>query len=64
VCGWWGFPWGLVLTPVQITRNIVGICARPDSSKPSADLRKLVMVSMAAEAIQRSKQMGPPPLPQ
>ena len=20
--GWWGFPWGLVLTPVQITRNI------------------------------------------
>ena len=19
--GWWGFPWGLILTPVQITRN-------------------------------------------
>src|SRR5690349_13054387 len=23
VFGWWGFPWGLLLTPVQVTRNLV-----------------------------------------
>ena len=22
--GWWGFPWGLLMTPVQIGRNIAG----------------------------------------
>ena len=25
VLGWWGFPWGLVVTPVQIGRNIGGM---------------------------------------
>src|ERR1051326_9155054 len=25
VLGWWGFPWGLILTPVQVTRNIIGM---------------------------------------
>ena len=24
VVGWWGFPWGLIMTPVQIGRNVVG----------------------------------------
>src|SRR6185436_14736942 len=23
--GWWGIPWGLVLTPIQITRNLTGM---------------------------------------
>ena len=27
--GWWGFPFGLVLTPVQIGRNIVGMLRAP-----------------------------------
>jgi len=25
VLGWWGFPWGLVVTPVQIGRNLFGM---------------------------------------
>ena len=54
--GWWGFPWGLVLTPVQITRNFVGICGGPDPSRPSADLRKLVQVSLGARLIEASRQ--------
>ena len=63
MCGWWGFPWGLILTPVQISRNILAMCARPDSSRPSADLRKLVMVNIAAQAIQKNQQTGPPAIP-
>jgi hypothetical protein len=64
--GWWGFPWGLILTPVQITRNIMGMCARPDSSRPSAELRKLVQVSLGAKLLAASRQnaaAAPPPIP-
>ncbi len=54
--GWWGIPWGLILTPVQITRNIVGMCAGLDPSRPSDSLRKLVQVSLGAKMIQTRKQ--------
>jgi hypothetical protein len=62
--GWWGFPWGLVLTPVQITRNIVGMWAGPDSSRPSADLRKLVQVNLGLQMLQAGSQTAAatPPL--
>lgn len=58
-CGWWGFPWGLVLTPVQVTRNVIAMCAGPDAARPSADLRRFVMVNIAAQAIQ-NQQSSPP----
>jgi hypothetical protein len=47
--GWWGLPWGFILTPVQITRNCIGMCGGPDLSRPSADLRKLVQVDLGAQ---------------
>ncbi|HOX08865.1 MAG TPA: hypothetical protein PK280_20895, partial [Planctomycetota bacterium] len=25
VFGWWGFPWGLVMTPIQVGRNVFGM---------------------------------------
>ena len=25
--GWWGFPWGLIMTPIQILRNLAGFVA-------------------------------------
>jgi hypothetical protein len=65
--GWWGFPWGLVMTPVQIARNIMGMCAGPDPSKPSDDLRKVVQVGLGARALQVGRQTAatavPPPIP-
>ncbi|MBX6316663.1 MAG: hypothetical protein IRY99_27680, partial [Isosphaeraceae bacterium] len=30
VLGWWGFPWGLILTPIQILRNLGGLLSSPD----------------------------------
>jgi hypothetical protein len=62
--GWWGFPWGLVLTPVQITRNIVGMCSGPNPARPSADLEKMIKVQLAVRAIEKAQQnraAGPPP---
>ena len=53
--GWWGFPWGIVLTPVQIGRNLFGILRQPDASKPSPQLEKLVRMNLAAAALQQQK---------
>lgn len=64
--GWWGIPWGLILTPVQVTRNIVGMTSGPDSSQPSADLRKLIQVHLGSQllaASQARSTTAPPPLP-
>jgi hypothetical protein len=38
VVGWWGFPWGLIMTPVQIVRNIVAMISPPDAARPSRPL--------------------------
>jgi hypothetical protein len=47
VAGWWGFPWGLVMTPVQIARNI-GAMTQADSEQPSPDLDSAVRMRMAS----------------
>lgn len=36
--GWWGVPWGIFITPVQIVSNIVAMFRRFNTSKPSAEL--------------------------
>jgi hypothetical protein len=53
--GWWGIPWGLVLTPVQIARNFIDINRGPDSSRPSDDLRKLVLVNLGTQMLASQK---------
>jgi hypothetical protein len=53
VLGWWGLPWGLIMTPVQVGRNLVGLVTAPDPSKPSAQLEKLVRLNIAAQAAAR-----------
>ena len=50
VLGWWGFPWGLLLTPIQVGRNVFGLLRPPEPSKPSAQLEKIVRMTMAAQA--------------
>ena len=65
--GWWGFPWGLILTPIQITRNIVAMFGGPDPGRPSADLEKFVKTTLAVKMVQAGQQQRrtscPPPLP-
>jgi hypothetical protein len=48
VCGWWGIPWGIILTPVQIGRNIVGLVRPPEVSRPSMQLEKMVKLHLAS----------------
>ena len=60
VFGWWGFPWGLVLTPVQIGRNVIGMSRGPDTSRPSDALRKMVLVNLGAKMLADQKAAAPP----
>lgn len=62
ILGWWGFPWGLLLTPVQVSRNLWGLARSEPSLRPSPQLEKLVRLNYAAE-LSRSNNAGPiPPL--
>jgi hypothetical protein len=49
--GWWGFPWGFLMTPVQVVRNISGIVKGPDSSNPSGKLENLVRTIIAQQLV-------------
>jgi hypothetical protein len=51
--GWWGFPWGLIITPVQIVRNIVGMFRGASANGPSASLERTVGLALAAEVARR-----------
>ena len=51
VAGWWGFPWGIVLTPVQVGRNLFALTKGPDPMKPSAQLEKLVRMQIGQNAL-------------
>ena len=61
VAGWWGFPWGLVMTPVQMVRNVGELLTRP-KREPSADLMNVVRLQLAAQAAATPPPL-PPPLP-
>jgi hypothetical protein len=60
--GWWGFPWGLLITPVQIGRNLWGLARTPTSFAPSPQLEKLIRLSLAAELREAQQKAVPPPL--
>mgnify|MGYP003670819626 CR=1 FL=1 len=65
IVGWWGLPWGLVMTPVQILRNVVGMFGGPAPSVPSPLLERIVRIQVAADAwtAAHEAQQSPPPLP-
>jgi hypothetical protein len=48
--GWWGFPWGLIMTPVQIARNIGGMI-KSAGTEPSPELENAVRISLASAAV-------------
>jgi hypothetical protein len=56
VVGWWGFPWGLVMTPVQVGRNIAAMTGGPSGARPSPDLERMVRMQMGARLIAMERQ--------
>ena len=49
--GWWGFPWGFLLTPVQVVRNIINVVKSPDELRPSEKLRNIVRQSIGSNLL-------------
>jgi len=47
--GWWGFPWGLIYTPIQIGRNLVAI-SRAEDGGPAPELAQFVRGQLAAQS--------------
>ena len=54
--GWWGVPWGLLITPMQIARNIGGLMSRPDPGTATPQLEKLVKLSLAQHIVEQHRQ--------
>ncbi len=55
IAGWWGFPWGLVMTPVQVGRNVVAMVRPPDTMQPSPALEQHVRLVLAEQALYGDK---------
>lgn len=51
VLGWWGCPFGIIMTPVQVGRNIAGMFNGPDPMQPSAKLDQLVRIAIAQRGV-------------
>jgi hypothetical protein len=61
VTGWWGFPWGLIMTPVMVVKNIGGLAGSGyDPRQPSAELQRIVRLMAGAELAANPSAVGPP----
>jgi hypothetical protein len=58
--GWWGFPWGIIITPIQILRNVWGLFVVPDPAQPSLQLEKLLSINLAAQLAEQHRQKNEP----
>jgi hypothetical protein len=47
--GWWGFPFGFILTPIQIIRNIVALAGASEAGRPSMRLQNLLKLDLARQ---------------
>lgn len=56
VVGWWGFPWGLIATPIQIGRNMFGLLSGPDPNIPSDQLANMVRINLAAQLVDGARR--------
>ncbi len=48
--GWWGFPYGLFITPVQIGRTVMALASPPRPTEPSARLHQVARSYLTAQA--------------
>jgi hypothetical protein len=53
--GWWGIPWGLIITPVQMIRNIVAMVRGSSADGPSASLERMIGLALAAEMVKQGQ---------
>jgi len=52
--GWWGIPWGFIITPVQVVRNLAALASSPSPLAPSPALREFVRTVIAAQIVEQN----------
>jgi len=52
--GWWGFPWGLLATPIQVGRNLAGLVPSQVRDRPSEALRNFIKINIASQLAKAS----------
>jgi hypothetical protein len=60
VLGWWGLPWGLLVTPIQVIRNLIAAIGGDSSSEPSPALLRVVRAHLASRVPQAQAQVATP----
>jgi hypothetical protein len=50
VFGWWGFPWGIFITPVQVCRTAMALASPPKPMEPSARLRQVARAYLMTQS--------------
>ena len=53
--GWWGIPWGILMTPVQVVKNLTALLHSEQSLTPSDQLEQLIRISMASQGLEASQ---------
>jgi hypothetical protein len=54
--GWWGVPWGVFITPVQIAKNLWGLAHSDESADPSGKLEQIVRINIANQVLARESR--------
>jgi hypothetical protein len=54
IFGWWGFPWGIVVTPWQLLNGAKALANRPRPDEPSDELNRLVRIQIAKSMVQQN----------
>ena len=47
--GWWALPWGPIVTPVIVIRNLMGLLEDKDTLEPTEQLEKMARIAMIAQ---------------
>ncbi|NJN39161.1 MAG: hypothetical protein HC790_11300 [Acaryochloridaceae cyanobacterium CSU_3_4] len=60
LAGWWAVPAGIVITPIQIVRNIHGLLYPPPPNRPSLELRQATQIILGMSLIEANQpvQLG------
>ena len=55
IAGWWGFPWGIIFTPLQVSRNLNALASPAGRNGPSEELRKALRTVLAKRVVAQAR---------
>lgn len=50
--GWWGIPFGLIITPIQIAKNVIMLIKSPDQSEPTELMTQRIRQMLATKQLE------------